>query len=218
MFSNTGALFLAVSLPLLVAQLCMPASFNTSIRCPTDNESALPTPSYGCAGALFTICTERTINASLSVIYDAIIDFRRYPAWNSFVVSVALPENVTSPDDATVGMQMTFTTQGILPGINTTSGEAITVLDASLTGEGGSAAAVSAWRFNDGVGGLSGIAAEHPNVLTNLGNGTVRYVSWETYYGAVSVALLAMRDGLRNGFERQGDDLRAFVESGLTRV
>lgn len=56
--------------------------------------------------------------------------------------------------------------------------------------------------------------AEHINVYNDLGNGQTEYVSWETYYGPMAETLRdLMKPNLQKGFEAQGRDLKARVES-----
>ena len=57
------------------------------------------------------------------------------------------------------------------------------------------------------------MAAEHPNVLTDAGNGFTRYVSWETYYLPGGVLLLTLQAQLKTQFIQQGKDLKKYVES-----
>ncbi|KAJ0296065.1 hypothetical protein COL516b_011917 [Colletotrichum fioriniae] len=184
-----------------------------SLRC--SSSAILPTPSYDLEGALFTVCTEEVINAPISKIYDALLDFRRYSTWNTFVVDVGLPPEVTGPGDVYVGLSMNFTTAGIIPGVNTSSTEVITLLAPDVRGcDDGATRAVNAWRNDDGLGGAF-LPAEHPNLLTDLGNGSVRMVSYETYYLPGATTLLPLKGTLQERFETQGKDLKRFVEGGL---
>lgn len=63
----------------------------------------MPTPSYGTDGAVFNICSNLTIAASVEEVYDVLADFGRYHLWNSFVYAVELPANVTCGKDDYVG-------------------------------------------------------------------------------------------------------------------
>lgn len=103
-----------------------------SIRCPQDSKSTLPTPTYGDNDAVFTVCTEQLINAPLEVVYNALIDYSSYSLWNSFVVDVEVAPGVKTPGGVYVDMPMTLITSGIIPLINTTSNEVVTVLDKNL--------------------------------------------------------------------------------------
>ncbi|KAL1884098.1 hypothetical protein Daus18300_000209 [Diaporthe australafricana] len=174
-----------------------------SIRCPQDSTSTLPTPTYGDTDAVFTICTEQFIHAPLELVYDALIDYSSYHLWNSFVVDVEVPPDVKTPKDVYVDMPMTLITSGVIPLVNTTSAEVVTRLEKNLP----------TWRSNATMLGVL-IVAEHPNILVDQGNGTTRYVSYETYYEEPFIpSLLALKPTLQKLFEQQGKDLRAYVET-----
>ena len=181
-----------------------------ALRCPKDQDATHPTPTYGTKKGAFLICTEELIAAPPQVIYDALLDFRRYGAWNTFVVDVGLPADTgETPDGVYVGLAMTLTTSGLLDGINTTSTEVVSAL---LRDDGGAGFMMNAWRVEDGLGG-SLIAAEHPNVLVDLGGGVTRYLSYETYYpGLATPTVRLLREKLQERFVQQGRDLKAYVE------
>ncbi|KAI0387672.1 hypothetical protein F5Y04DRAFT_240724 [Hypomontagnella monticulosa] len=180
-----------------------------SLRCPEDPLETLVTPTYGTDGAIFTICSELLINAQPLVAYNTILDFKSYPLWNSFVVDVGLPDNVTStPEDIYVGMVMNFISNGLISGLNTTSTEVISTFDAS----GAAGYLLNAWHYDDGFGGI-GTRAEHPNIFTDLGNGSTRYVSYETYYAGLSTGTVALlKDKLQQQWDVQAQDLKAHIE------
>ncbi|KAI0888915.1 uncharacterized protein GGS22DRAFT_64717 [Annulohypoxylon maeteangense] len=182
----------------------------SSLHCPSDSLSTLTTPTYGTDGAIFTVCSELLITASPLVVYNAILDFKSYQQWNTFITDVALPSNVSStPGDLYMGTAMTFTSNGLIGDLNTTSAEILTLFDAS----GSSGYLINAWRYDDGVGGVSA-RAEHPNVLVDLGNGSTRYLSYETYYAGLSTGAIALLKGqLKDQFDAQAQDLKAYVES-----
>ncbi|KAI1461390.1 hypothetical protein F4805DRAFT_280870 [Annulohypoxylon moriforme] len=181
-----------------------------SLHCPLDSLGTLTTPTYGTDGAIFTVCSELLITASPLAVYNAILDFKSYPHWNAFITDIALPSNVIStPEDLYVGMSMTFTSTGLIGDLNTTSTEVLTLFDAS----GSSGYLINAWRYDDGVDGVSA-RAEHPNVLVDLGNGSTRYLSYETYYAGLSTGAIALLKGqLKDEFDVQAQDLKAYVES-----
>lgn len=194
---------------------CLPALAHgdptnwASLHCPSNSADGLPTPTYGSDQIVFTVCAELNISAPLLDVYNAILDFQAYPSWNTFVFAVDLPSNVTiTPTDNYVGMPMTFHTAGVLPPFNTTSNEVLTVLDyANAAGY-----SLSAWRYDDGLGGV-GMRAEHPNVLVDVGGGATRYLSFETYYvGTETAVVLPLKGNLQTAFEKQGADLKAYVE------
>lgn len=201
-----------IGLPSLVAATAgpmeNPATRWRSIRCPTSN-ATLPTPTYGQDGGVFTVCDETLIHAPLVAAYNALLDFKSYPKWNTFVVNVGLPTNITStPEDDYIGMVMAFTSQGIVPGVNSSSSEIITV----MSSERSRGYAVAAWRSDDGANGTI-LRAEHPTVLTDVGNGSVRSVSYETYYeGPGIVVVLPLEGNLQERFATENRDLKAYVE------
>ncbi|KAI1470754.1 uncharacterized protein F4812DRAFT_277422 [Daldinia caldariorum] len=181
-----------------------------SLHCPEDALSTLVTPTYGTKEAIFTICSELVINARPLTAYNAILDFKSYPGWNSFIIDVALPDNVTStPEDIYVGMAMKFTSNGLIGGLNTTSTEVISLLDAS----GAEGYLINAWHYDDGIGGV-GSRAEHPNVFVDLGNGSTRYLSYETYYAGLTTGTIALlKLQLQRQWDVQANDLKTYVES-----
>lgn len=115
---------------------------------------------------------------------------------------------------------MKFITRGLIGSLNTTSEEIVTVDQKNLfsssssseeegTEEKASRHAINAWRY-DGVGQR----AEHPNVLTDLGERGTRYVSFESYYGLLAPVTEVLKGKLKSAFEAQADDLKRFVEGG----
>ncbi|KAI0848287.1 hypothetical protein F5Y00DRAFT_238765 [Daldinia vernicosa] len=182
-----------------------------SLHCPEDPTATLVTPTYGAEGAIFTICSELVLdNTGPLTAYNAILDFKSYPRWNSFIIDVALPDNVTStPDDIYVGMTMQFTSNGLIGSLNTTSTEVISLLDPS----GAEGYLINAWHYDDGIGGV-GSRAEHPNVFVDLGNGSTRYLSYETYYAGLSTGTIALlKLQLQHQWDIQVRDLKVYVES-----
>ena len=110
-------------------------------------ESIMTTPRFGTANAVFTACFNLTIPATPSPLYNILADFPRYHEWNSFVYDVDLPAGVESVEDVYVEMPMTFYTRGLLEGVNTTSNERVTALEAQL------ASPYIAWRYDGGEAG-----------------------------------------------------------------
>ncbi|KAK7966506.1 uncharacterized protein PG986_000783 [Apiospora aurea] len=200
-----------------------------SIRCPAVNsQQTFPTPSYRTEKGLFLVCTELVINATPQEVYHALLDFQAYSAWNSFVRNVALPaEVVKTPDDVYAGLEMRFTTAGIIPLLNTTSNEIVTVMkgsfdDGGSPGEGETAPAttatqylMAAWRYDDGLHGTAS-KSEHPNILVDRGDGTTLYISYETFFvGPGTLLLLPLKDTLQKQYTQQGLDLKAYVEKTI---
>lgn len=122
---------------------------------------------------------------------------------------------------APLGTKVKFITRGLIGSLNTTSEEIVTVdqknlfssssSSSSSEGTEGTASryAINAWRY-DGVGQR----AEHPNVLTDLGERGTRYVSFESYYGLLAPVTEVLKGKLKSAFEAQADDLKRFVEGG----
>ncbi|KAI3321867.1 hypothetical protein HD806DRAFT_502166 [Xylariaceae sp. AK1471] len=188
----------------------------SSLTCPSPSSlelSALITPTYGTSGGVFTVCSCIQINAPASLVRDAILDFKSYPLWNSFVVFVSLPSNVTAtPQDNYVGMPMTFTTSGLVAGSNTTSNEVLTVLDGAGVGGDGEPYFLAAWRYDDGLAGI-GSRAEHPCVIVDLGNDSSWLLSYESYYaGLLTPTIALLKSQLQEQFDAQAADLKTYVE------
>lgn len=204
-----------------------------NIRCSTNANAKLPTPTYGDQKIIFTICVEREIQAPITQVYNTLLDFRLYSDWNSFVIDVQ-PSSSSSGGNvkeelprgpAPLGTRVKFITRGLIGSLNTTSEEIVTVDQKNLfsssssseeegtEGTEGKASAsrhaINAWRY-DGVGQR----AEHPNVLTDLGERGTRYVSFESYYGLLAPVTEVLKGKLKSAFEAQADDLKRFVEGG----
>ncbi|CRG89391.1 hypothetical protein PISL3812_06427 [Talaromyces islandicus] len=160
----------------------------------------LSTPSYGAADAIFTACSNTTIDAPASLVYKILTDYDAYHEWNTFVVDVEL---LSSPPYQ-VGSRMHFTEAQLVPLFNTTSNEIITSLDPANT--------TAVWRFDSPTPGL--ILAEHVSQVVPLGDNRSWYNSWETYYKSASILVEAtLGEKLISAFEIQGEDLKRRAES-----
>ncbi|OTB08083.1 hypothetical protein M426DRAFT_317187 [Hypoxylon sp. CI-4A] len=207
---NKMLYFLSFFVTALAAALTSGQVDYGSLHCPEDASTTLETPTYGTEGAIFTICSELLINADPLAAYNAILDFKSYPRWNSFITDASLPDNVSStPEDVYDGMSMEFTSNGLIGDLNTTSTEVISLLDPSGT----PGYLMNAWHYDDGVGGV-GSRAEHPNIFVGLGNGSTRYISYETYYAGLSTGTIALlKEQLQHEWDIQAQNLKAHVES-----
>ncbi|CAK1354718.1 unnamed protein product [Cercospora beticola] len=184
----------------------IPPAELVNTRC--NDGKKLPTATYGGDGIIFTVCSERVLKASIAETYDALLDFSRYSEWNSFVVDVQpVDPKSLPPGPAPLETKVKFITQGLLGPFNSTSDEIVTIDIRNVDGKG--KIAVNGWRY-DGPGQL----AEHLNILTDLGDGTIRYVSYESYYGLLAPVLaLLLKKNLQKAFDAQGDDLKRYVEA-----
>ncbi|TGJ88122.1 hypothetical protein E0Z10_g619 [Xylaria hypoxylon] len=185
----------------------------SSLSCPSSGLSTLMTPTYGEAGAVFTVCSSITINAPMAIVRNMVIDFKSYHLWNSFVVSVSVPSNVTeTPQDNYVGMPMVFTTSGLVKGSNTTSAEVLTNVNGAGVGVTGKPYLLVSWRYNDELGGF-GARAEHPVVIVDLGFGSSWVLSYETYYvGLITPTIALLKNKLQTQFDAQCADLKTYIE------
>ncbi|TLD33724.1 hypothetical protein PspLS_01634 [Pyricularia sp. CBS 133598] len=171
--------------------------------------NTLPTPTYGDEQGAFIVCTETHINAPASAIYNALLDFEAYSTWSSFVIDI---DPAPALEDVQIGLTMRFTTQGIVPDVNTTSIEVVTAMDDRWA----QGYMLAAWRSDDEMGGAV-LRAEHPTLLLDGGDGTVIAVSWDTYYFGPGIpALLPFKESIQNMFDQQGTltiiDLLIFAE------
>ncbi|KAK7954596.1 hypothetical protein PG996_015403 [Apiospora saccharicola] len=186
-----------------------------SIRCPAAKSlETLPTPTYGTEKGMFLVCTELVLNASPRDAYRAVFDFRAYSRWNSFVQDVALPPEVArTPDDVYVGLATRFTTTGIIPLLNTTSIEIVTVMKGSFDeGNSENPYLLATWRYDDELHGTSS-RSEHPSIFVDRGDGTTLHISYETYFtGPGTLLLLPLKETLQKQFTQQALDLKAYVE------
>ncbi|KAI1425828.1 hypothetical protein F5Y12DRAFT_713710 [Xylaria sp. FL1777] len=187
----------------------------SSLSCPPSSGlDTLTTPTYGTDGAVFTVCSSINISAPVTVVREAVLDFKSYHLWNSFVLSVSVPSNVTqTPQDLYVGMPMVFTTTGLVAGLNTTSNEVLTVVNGAGLGANGKAYLLVSWRYDDKLGGI-GARAEHPVVIVDLGGGSSRVLSYETYYvGLITLPIAILKSSLEDQFNTQAIELKTYVES-----
>jgi len=150
----------------------------------------------GTQNAVFTAFTQTLIQSPASKVFDIVTDLRNYDAWNSFVTHVAYD------GDLKVGTEMNFTDARIFPGTTYQSAEVFTSLSPSTY--------ITSWRFDNTT---STQYAEHVTQIASFGPNTCLFISWETYYGPGSLAILAaVGVQLQAAFDQQGQDLKAYAE------
>lgn len=184
-----------------------------TMQCSPDPNAILPTPSYGDVNGSFTVCAQNLIKAPPQVVYDAIVDFHSYPAWNTFTYNVSgLPANVTStPADVYVGMPMALHSTGVVPLINTTDDLVVSVLQ----NDPNKGYMMPAWLSNTTFFGVLA-KTERVHVLTPAEGGGTRYVAFQTFFKDplyLDKVEYLLKGNLQNGFALQGDDLRVYAES-----
>jgi hypothetical protein len=75
-------------------------AFELTLEC---TDGIMSTPTYNTAGAIFTACANNTINGAPSLVFDILLDFRKYHKWNTFIYDAEVPANVTDAKDVYVG-------------------------------------------------------------------------------------------------------------------
>lgn len=160
----------------------------------------LPTPTFGLKDAVFTVCGSSLISGSVQTVSNAILDFRRYYKWNTFItnasLSVCTPECVYAP-----GLKIAFTSTGIVPGLTSVGNDVTTYIERPY---------FFAWK-NTETPDLTGIS-EHVSVFLPLPGGKVRYTHWQTQYGIGAENLLPVKDAFQSQFQKQADELKVYVE------
>ncbi|EEQ35347.1 hypothetical protein McanMca71_004784 [Microsporum canis] len=160
------------------------------------------TPTYGLVDAVFSVCASITIKGTTKQVCDAILDFRRYSEWNTFVYNAIPPAGVDSPAQVRVGMPIRFSSTGIPPGSSSNATDIVTVVRRPL---------LTAWK-NDELEALIG-HSEHVSAFTPLGGGWTRYTHWQTQYGEKArEVLLPLKDHFQHQFEVLARDLKGYVE------
>lgn len=181
-----------------------------SVRCPPEGSlETLPTPVYGSIQGVFVVCTEDIINVPPIDVYNALLDFRRYPTFSSFVWDIEFPEGFgETPDDVYIDLLMTFHSTGVFPLVNTTSPEMVTVM--KDTPDDGYL--MVSWKYYDSLEGAF-LKTEHPTILIDQGNGSTLCISYETYFSGPGVLpLLPFAHNLQSQFAQHALDLKAYLE------
>jgi hypothetical protein len=160
----------------------------------------LPTPTYGLKDAVFTVCGTSVVSGSVQQVSNAILDFRSYYKWNTFItnasLSVCTPDCVYAP-----GLSIAFTSTGIVPDLTTVGTDVTTYIERPY---------FFAWK-NTGTPAETGVS-EHVSVFVPLPGGKVRYTHWQTQYGAGAKNLLPVKDAFQSQFQKQADELKVYVE------
>lgn len=164
------------------------------------NGAILPTPTFGLKDAAFTVCGTSVVRGSIQAVSNAILDFRRYYKWNTFIanasLSVCTPECVYGP-----GLKVAFTSTGIVPGLTTVGNDVTTYIERPH---------FFAWKNTESPD-QTGIS-EHVSIFVPVRGGKVRYTHWQTQYGAGAKNLLPVKDAFQSQFQKQADELKAYVE------
>lgn len=128
-------------------------------------QPGLPTPKYP-NGGYFTVKGSVKIKASKQRILEALVDFRSYPKWNTFVTEVTDVKHPNGTKEAAVGTTMTFVCNmfPLLPKAVTL--EEITQLDWD---EG-----IVTWKALE-------TEAERVHTIKELEDGICEYCSYETF-------------------------------------
>lgn len=107
---------------------------------------------------------------------------------------------------------MTFTTAGLISGLNTTSDEVLTVVKGIGISAPRNSYLLVAWRYDDKLASI-GPRAEHPVDSIDLGDNSSRVLSYETYYFGLLTPIIALfRSNLQMQFDVQATDLKSYVE------
>ncbi|KAK2606339.1 hypothetical protein QQS21_003270 [Conoideocrella luteorostrata] len=177
-------------------------SYNT-IVC---NGSILPTPTYGLRGAVFTVCGESSIRGSVAQVSNAILDFRKYYEWNTFITNASVPDDVCTPDCVYApGLRINFTSTGIVPGLTSVGHDVTSYIERPY---------FFAWTNTESPA-QTGIS-EHVSIFVPLSGGKVRYTHWQTQYGTGAKNLLPVKGNFQSQFQKQADELKVYVEETMS--
>jgi hypothetical protein len=134
------------------------------------------------------IKTSITINASREKIWQILMDFEKYPEWNSFIKSVS--------GDVKVGNQIRIKLQGM------TFKPVVLTLNENTELK---------WLGHLWVKGL--FDGEHKFYLTDNGNGTTNFEQSENFKGIlVKLFSKSLEKDTKNGFELMNQELKLCAE------
>jgi hypothetical protein len=188
--------------PLLLASLplalCYPAEYN-NINC--GGEHVLPTPTYGLKNANFSACASVKIRGSVYDVNNAILRFKDYKKWNTFIYNAVPPPGVATPRDVKVGMGIEFSSTGIPPGVNSTATDVVTFLERPF---------FAAWKntmYEAYIG-----HSEHCFLTVPLPGGYTQFTHWQTQLGAQAGTLYPEKIYFQREFEIEARDLQQYIE------
>jgi hypothetical protein len=139
---------------------------------------------------VLTVRVQGEIERSLEQVFEQLVQFSDYPAWNPFIV------RVDGAARAEAGARVRFTVRWVTGGSTRTFEEVTRVRppDASNTAE-------VAWRFNGTLATLGLLNAERVQTLTGLTASRTRYFSEERFGGPLAPFVPYAR--VQAGFEAQ---------------
>ncbi|KAF1954379.1 hypothetical protein CC80DRAFT_493858 [Byssothecium circinans] len=150
-----------------------------------------------------SVCARRSRSkSSVQEVNDAILTFKNYKNWNTFVYDGVPPAGVNGPADVKVGMGIQFSSTGIPPGVNSTSTDIITSVERPY---------FAAWE-NVEYENLIG-HSEHCLLSVPLSNGYTQFTHWQTQLGAEAGNLYHSKVYFQRAFEIEVQDLKRYVES-----
>ena len=142
-----------------------------------------------------TTYAETIINAPRQTVWDALINFDNYDAWNTFTYDVDMPRFA-------VGEEFSFMVK--LGANERRQREHITAIEAPY---------MLAWRYPSETIFLK---ATRYQVLTDIDDGQTRYQTWETFSGLFTPILwLTVLESVQIGFNTVAQDLKRHCEKNL---
>ena len=135
------------------------------------------------------------IDAPIDLVWDALVDFKRYPEWNTFTRSVGTNLEVGSPVEIHMDLPGRFTS--ILT-------EWVNLVERGST---------ICWGMHMGHPLI--LCANRWQELQELPGGRTRYVTTDRFSGLlVPIQMRLNAEPMRLGFQSVADGLKAWVEGG----
>ena len=172
-----------------------------SIDCSTGG--IYPTPTYGVNDGVFTVCATINITGTTEQASYVILDFNNYYKWNQFVYAAIPPAGVQTPSGVVPGLAVLMNSTGVPTGYNASSTDIMTYIDPPT---------LTAWKNVELEASVG--HSEHVQVFVPLGNGLIRYVNYQTQYGAGAENVVDLLPDFQREFDLQATDLKAYVEAG----